>query len=143
MQSEKPKVAKKAEQEKIMATPTPAPGFAIAVKKKTDERVAARLGSEAQEGVGSGAYSEFLHQWAMNVAAVYRPPPSESGCTPSFIVEYENGHVLDTQPEYSCGPASDQAFHDAIEAAPRPPMPTSFAGQQIPIIFVDTGRGRN
>ncbi len=126
-----------------MAKPTPAPGFAMAVPKKTDERVAAKLGAVPEDGSGSAAYSEFLHQWAMNVSAVYRPPPSESGCTPSFGVSYLNGHVVDIEPVSSCGPATDQAFHDAIEAAARPPMPTSFAGQQIPIIFVDTGRGRS
>ncbi len=121
-----------------MATPTPKAGFAMTVPKKTDERVAAKLGNEAEEGVGSGMYSEFLHQWAVSVGAIYRPPPGD--CTPSFDVEYLNGHVLDIQPRESCGQGSDQAFHDAIEAAPRPPMPTSFGGREITIVFVDTGR---
>jgi len=142
MQSEKPNVAKKAEENKIFAKPVPKDGVAMAVTRKEDERVAARLGSEPQEGVGSGAYSEFLHQWAMNVSRIYNPSGVEPGCTPTFDVDYMNGHVYGVEPVDACGDASEQAFRVAIETAPRPPMPTSFGGRHIDIRFYDTGRGR-
>lgn len=112
----------------------------MAVPKKEDQSVAAKLGSEPAEGVGSGVYSEFLHEWAVNVSAVYQPVSMEADCTPVFDVGYLNGHVLGVEPVDSCGAASEHAFRTAIEAAARPPMPTSFAGQQITIRFYDTGK---
>jgi hypothetical protein len=112
----------------------------MAAKTKKDESVAAKLGSEPEEGVGSGAYSEFLHQWAVNVSAVYQRVPSDDGCTPVYEVTYQNGHVLGDEPRSSCGAETDRAFHEALEKAERPPMPTSFANQQITIMFYDTGK---
>ncbi|HLG85618.1 MAG TPA: hypothetical protein VKZ79_00300, partial [Alphaproteobacteria bacterium] len=110
---------------------------------KEDERVAARLGKEPEEGIGSGVYSEFLHQWAVNVSNVYRPPPgADDSCKPIYDVSYMNGHVTDVQPVTTCGEDLDQAFRAAIEEAARPPMPTSFGDHLISIRFYDTGRRR-
>ncbi len=141
MQSEKPNVAKKAEENKIFAKPTPQAG-SMMVSKSDDQHVAARLGNEPEEGVGKGAYSAFLHEWANNIAALYNPPPTEDGCSPEFALIYYNGHVVETEPVNACGVASQQAFQYAIMNAPKPPMPTSFAGQQIPLIFWGAGRYR-
>ena len=136
LQSEKPRIAKKAEENKMMAKPTPAPtGEYMAVARKQDEAVAAKLGSEPVDGVGNGVYSEFLHQWCQNIVAVYHPPPGTEDCRTSFTLVYENGHVDGIEPADSCSAVAERAFHDAIEEAPRPPMPTSFAGHQIPLIF--------
>ena len=143
LQSEHPRVAKKAEETKIQAKPVQKQGWAMAVPKKEDERIAARLGKEEEEGEGSGVFSEFLHQWAVNVSQAYQPPPmTDDGCKPIFDVSYLNGHVTDIEPVEACSPELDQAFRAAIEAAPRPPMPTSFGGRQIPIRFYDTGHRR-
>jgi hypothetical protein len=146
MQSEKPKVAKKAEENKLFAKPVPAPGTYMAAKKKEDDSVSARVGSEPEEGVDSGAYSEFLHQWVENVKQLYPPPivddATEEHCGLAFAVEYQNGHVIDIQPHDDCGNPSDQAFGNAIRNAPRPPMPTSFANQHVTFIFMGPGVSR-
>lgn len=97
-------------------------------------------GNPVKDDAASGVYSEFLHEWAVNVSAVYKRVPSDEGCRPSYTIVYENGHVLGADPAKSCGPDSDRAFLEALEIAPRPPMPKSFANQQITIIFNDTGK---
>jgi hypothetical protein len=121
----------------------PQSGTYMAAKTKKEESVSARVGSEPQDGVDSGAYSEFLHQWVENVKVLYPVPPvneaSEERCGLAFEVGYQNGHVLDIQPHDDCGNPSDQAFLDAIRQAPRPPMPTSFANQNITFIFYGPG----
>jgi hypothetical protein len=109
----------------------------MAVARKEDQAVAAKLGSEPIDGVGSGAYSEFLHQWCENIVAVYHPPPNAEDCTPTFELVYENGHVDGIEPADSCAVVAEQAFRDAIETAARPEMPTSFANHQISLIFYD------
>ena len=143
MQSEKPKVAKKAEENKLFAKPVPVPGTFMAAKKKEDNSVSARVGSEPQDGADSGLYSEFLHQWVENVKALYPNPvvneAVEEACGLAFQVQYNNGHVEDIQPGDNCGNPSDQAFYEAIRRAPRPPMPTSFANQHITFIFYGPG----
>lgn len=143
MQSEKPKVAKKAEENKLFAKPTPAPGSFMAAKKKEDNSVSARVGSEPEDGVDSGAYSEFLHQWVENVKQLYPNPivneAAEDPCGLAFEVEYNNGHVEDIESRDNCGNPSDQAFGNAIRNAPRPPMPTSFANQHVTFIFYGPG----
>jgi hypothetical protein len=106
--------------------------MAMVAPTKKDESMAARLGSEPAEGVGAGAYSEFLHQWCVNLTAVYRPVDD---CTPVFNVSYLNGHITDIQPANNCGVEASTAFTSAMEAAARPPMPTSFGNQQITFIF--------
>ena len=143
MQSEKPKVAKKAEENKLFAKPVPQSGTFMAAKKKEDNSVSARVGSEAQDGVDSGIYSEFLHQWVENVKALYPNPvvneAIEESCGLAFQVQYNNGHVEEIQPADRCGNPSDQAFYNAIRQAARPPMPTSFANQHITFIFYGPG----
>ena len=118
----RPKIAKKAEENKLFAKPVPKPGDYMAVPKKEDQRIAARLGSELVEGEGAGAYNEFLHQWSKSVSAAYRPPPTDDDCYPKVEVVYSNGHVLDVEPVTSCGPAVDAALREAVNSAPRPPM---------------------
>jgi hypothetical protein len=140
LQSEKPREAKKAAENKLFVKPTPAPGEYMSTPKKEDESVAAKLGSEPVEGVGSGVYSQFLHEWAVNVSAVYQPSGGEEDCRPTFDVLYRNGHVNDIEPVDACGAAAQRAFRAAIDAATRPPMPTSFADQDIIIRFYDTGK---
>jgi hypothetical protein len=132
MQSEKPRVAKKAEENKLMAKATPTQSSYMAIKKKEDQAVSAKLGSEPVDGVGSGAYSEFLHEWCENLTAKYTPV---GDCVPVFNVTYENGHILGTEPANSCGVGAAQAFAAAMDAAVRPPMPTSLGNQQITFIF--------
>jgi hypothetical protein len=143
MQSEKPKIAKKAEENKLFAKPVDRPGSFMAAKNKKDESIAAKLGNEPEEGVGSGIYSEFLHQWAVNVSAVYNPTSAEDGCLPVFNVELNAGHVAEAEPVRSCGPASDQAFASALRNAQKPPMPTTWQNQQILIVFYATGGGKH
>ena len=142
MQSEKPKIAKKAEENKLFAKPVDRPGSFMAAPKKKDESVAAKLGNEPQEGVGSGIYSEFLHQWAINVSAVYNPASTEDGCLPVFDVALNEGHVDSAEARRSCGPASDQAFASALRNAPKPPVPISWLQQNITIVFYATGGGK-
>jgi hypothetical protein len=115
----------------------------MAAPKKKDESVAAKLGNEPQDGVGSGIYSEFLHQWAVNVSAVYNPSSNEEGCLPVFNVVLDEGHVSETEPARSCGPASDQAFASALRNAQKPPVPISWLQQQITIVFYATGGGKH
>ena len=110
---------------KLFAKPVDRPGSFMAAPKKKDESVAAKLGSEPQEGVGSGIYSEFLHQWAVNVSAIYNPGSLQSGCLPVFSVGLERGHVVDAEPLRSCGAQSDEAFRVAVLNAAKPPIPTS------------------
>ena len=140
LQSEKPRVAKKADESKVQKGPVDPQGLAPSRGKKEDERVTARLGDQEEEGSGNGVFSEFLHQWAVSVSAAYRPPARGDGCTPSYDVGYLNGHVMQIDPVDECDPAIDDAFRAAITTAPRPPMPTSFGGRQITIRFYDTGR---
>ena len=144
MQSEKPKIAKKAEETKIFEKPTPRDSSSyMAAKTKKDESVAARLGNEPQDGSGSGIYSEFLHQWAVNVSAIYNPGSLQSGCLPVFSVGLERGHVIDTEPVRSCGAHSDEAFRVAVLNAAKPPIPTSWEGQHIDVLFYATGGGQH
>jgi hypothetical protein len=120
--------------------PTPAPGTYMSTPKKEDQSVAAKLVSEPIDGVGSGIFSEFLHQWAVNVSSVYQPTGGELDCTPEFDVLYRNGHVNDIQPVDQCSAQTERAFKAAINDAARPPMPTSFADHDIVIRFYDTGK---
>jgi hypothetical protein len=140
LQSEKPREAKKAEENKLFVKPVPAPGEYMATPKKEDQAVAAKLASEPVEGVGSGVFSEFLHEWAVNVSAVYQPTGEDTGCTPMFDVVYLNGHVNGIEPVAGCSSASERAFRTAINEAARPPMPTDFANHEIVIRFYDTGK---
>ena len=132
MQSEKPRVAKKAEQDKLFAKPVPQQGSYSIAKKRDDQSMAAQLGSEPADGVGSGAYSEFLHQWCANLTAVYQ---AATDCSPVFNVSYLNGHITGIEPANTCGVGAQQAFTTAMETAARPPMPTSFGNQQITFVF--------
>ncbi len=147
MQSEKPKVAKKAEENKLFAKPVQQSGTYQAAKTKKEESVSARVGNEPEDGVDSGAYSEFLHQWVENVKQLYPTPPVneavEERCGLAFVVEYNNGHVVGIEPHDDCGNPSDQAFGNAIKDAPRPPMPTSFANQHVTFIFYAPGVTRH
>jgi hypothetical protein len=143
LQSEKPRIAKKAEENKIFAKPTPQEGTYMAAKQKKDESVAAKMGSEPEDGSGSGTYSEFLHQWAINVSALYNPTVSEDGCLPVFDVGLERGHVVEANPVRSCGPDSDEAFRTAVVNAPKPPVPISWLNQPIEVLFYATGAGKH
>jgi len=136
MQSEKPREAKKAQENKLFAQPVPQQGVFMATKKREDQSVAAKLSDEVAEGIDSGTYSEFLHQWVENVSAIYDPAANAAqGCAPVMEVVYHNGHVEDVQPARSCGEASDRLFEEAIRNSIKPPMPTSFANEVIPLIF--------
>ncbi len=143
MQSEKPRIAKKAEENKLFAKPVPQTGTYMAAKKKEDESISARVGSTPEDGVDSGVYSEFLHQWVENVKQLYPTPvvneAVEEHCGLAFEVEYQNGHVLGIESHDGCGNPSDAAFGNAIRNAPRPPMPTSFANQHVTFIFYGPG----
>ncbi len=97
------------------------------------------MADEPQDGSGSGIYNEWLHQWAVNVSAAYQAPSSEDGCTPIMDVAYTDGH-LEVAPVKSCGPASDQAFLDAIHTGRHGPTLTSWQGRRIIVRFTDTGR---
>src|SRR5262249_31765155 len=133
LQSEHPRVAKKAEPDtKIQARPDPIPGWAMAVAKKEDEALAARVGNEPEDGEGSGYFSQFLHEWCDNILAVYRGPPRHNENDRCFlVVQYLNGHVLDIAPDKSCrNPEIAEALTQAIRDAKRPPMPTSFGGRR-------------
>ncbi len=112
----------------------------MAVPKKEDERVAARVANEEEEGSGSGYFNQFLHDWAASVSAAYRAPPDEDGCTLVVDVVYLNDHLIQFEPVHPCSAAAEEAFVDAIHTAPRPPMPSSWGGQQKVIRFFDTGR---
>ena len=99
MQSEKPREAKKTQENKIFAQPVPQQGLFMATKKRDDQSVAAKLSDEAAEGVDSGVYSEFLHQLVENVSAIYDPAQNAlRGCAPVMDVVYHNGHVEDVEP---------------------------------------------
>jgi hypothetical protein len=136
MQSEKPREAKKAQENKLFAQPVPQQGVFMATKKREDQSVAAKLSDEVAEGIDSGTYSEFLHQWVENVSAIYDPAANAAqGCAPVMEVVYHNGHVENVQPARSCGEASDRLFEEAIRNSIKPPMPTSFANEVIPLIF--------
>ncbi len=136
MQSEKPQQAKKAQENKLFAQPVPQQGVFMSTKKREDQSVAAKLSDEVAEGMDSGAYSEFLHQWVENVAAIYDPTANAArGCAPVMDVLYHNGHVEDVEPHVSCGAAADRLFADAIRNSVKPPMPTSFANEAVPLIF--------
>jgi hypothetical protein len=136
MQSEKPQTAKKAQENKLFAQPVPQQGIFMATKKREDQSVAAKLSDEAADGMDSGTYSEFLHQWVENVSAIYDPAQNAArGCAPVMDVTYRNGHVEDVEPLQSCGQASDRLFAEAIRNSVKPPMPTSFANAEIPLIF--------
>jgi len=147
VQGGKARVAKKAQENKLFAKPVERQGTYQAAKKKEDESVSARVGNEEQDGVGSDAYSEFLHQWVENVKALYPIPPVddrfEERCGLAFEVSYSNGHVTGIEPHDNCGNPSDEAFGIAIRNAPRPPMPTSFANQNVTFIFYAPGVSRH
>jgi len=88
----------------------------------------------------AGIYSAFLHQWACNVSALYNPViPSDGKCLPVANVELVAGEVRAVAMVKSCGTASDNAFNAAVRQAPRPPMPTSWAEQQVTVMFYATG----
>ena len=140
LQSMKPKVAKKADENKIQATPTPAPGFAMAVPKKKDEAEAARFGKVEEEGEGNGVYSQFLHDWLANILSTYKSGAEQYPCKPRVDIQYLNGHVLDAEPIDTCGGAADRAMVAAIRDAPRPPMPVGMANEQHGFTFIP-GRG--
>lgn len=138
LQSEHPRLAKKAEENKIQAKPVPRNGWAMAVARKEDEQLEARASNvEDDEGEGSGYFSQFLHDWCQSVLATYRGPSGSDESGPCYMnVGYENGHVTDVQRGQSCGSeAVSDAFAQAIFNAPRPPMPTSFGNRHISLIF--------
>jgi hypothetical protein len=140
LQSEKPREAKKAEENKLFAKPVPAQGEYQAVARKEDQAVAAKLGSEPVDGVGSGAYSQFLHDWAMNITQVYQPVGIEDGCTPTFDVEFQDGHVNDVEPMSDCNPAAERAFRAAIKSAHIPPPPIGFLNYDMHFMFYNVGK---
>jgi hypothetical protein len=135
MQSEKPREAKKAQENKIFAAPVPQQGLFMATKKREDQSVAAKLSEEAVDGMDSGTYSEFLHQWVEAVQAIYNPPPNPSKCAPVVDVMFDETHVGDITVRRSCDPVTDRLFMEAIRNAHRPPTPTSWQGHEIPLIF--------
>jgi hypothetical protein len=134
LQSEKPRVAKQAQENKLAAMPVPQAGEFMSVPKRKDQQMQAKLGSEPADGVGNGVYSDFLHQWCENLQAVYQVVPFDD-CVPQFAVGYYNGHITDMQPINSCAATVERSFTAAMDQAVRPPMPTSFGGQQITFIF--------
>jgi hypothetical protein len=136
LQSEKPRIAKKAEENKLFAKPVPHDGSYMAAKKKEDESMSAKLGSEPADGVSNGVYSEFLHQWCENLTAIYPVTVFDNGCRPAFNVGYRNGHVTDIQPADSCAVQVEGAFRAAMNAAEKPPMPTSLGNQDITFVFL-------
>jgi hypothetical protein len=135
MQSEKPREAKKAQENKIFAQPTPAQGLYMATKKREDQSVAAKLSDEAQDGMDNGFFSQFLHNWVENVSAIYEPAPNPNRCAPVLGVSFDQGTVGEISVYHSCGPAADQLFINAVRAAKRDPTPTSWQGREIPLIF--------
>ena len=140
LQSERPRVStKEATEGRLQDQPPDSRGLPVSPQKSKDDRIAARLGSQPEEGVGTGYYNAFLHQWAENVAAIYQPTVPLGSCRPSFAAGYNNGHITELEPITSCG-AADDAFRRAIERAARPPMPTTFANRHLVIQFLDTRR---
>ena len=133
MQSEKPQEAKKAQENKLFAKPTPDPGLFMATKKREDQSVAAKLSDEVRDGMDSGVYSQFLHDWVEGVEAIYNPP--DDRCTPILTFNFTSGHVEDIDVRRSCGEAIDQMFISAVRNARRDPTPTSWQDIPIPLIF--------
>lgn len=133
LQSEHPRVAKKAEENKIQAKPVEKQGWAMAVARKADEQLEARADKVPEEGEGSGYFSQFLHDWCQNIMAAYQEPAGPRQTENCYLsVGYYNGHVVDIGPGQSCENGMIQeALADAVRRAPRPPMPTSFGGQHL------------
>ena len=134
----KPKIAKKAQEDKSLVAPTPTPTpqagmFATIVPHKKDQQQAARLGVQEQEGEGNGIYNEWLAEWVKNIQDTYNASPVRYPCFPVLAIAFQRGHVTSVQPagaQASCGEAADRALEEAVQNAPRPPAPIGFGSDE-------------